>query len=597
VTIKKLLLILVSAIGVPILLVLLYFSYISAQIKSASYDQLEKVNHQERNLFDLQERLKDQASSLKEQNKVIENLKSIGDRLDQIKLLQSKYEALESKSLLAIVSRRVAQKNQYIEKSKDYRAYLNSLKQTFPTLYAELNQNLNKHIGDIDNAIIKFGGRNKSPATRLYLTKILPESNRIKGILDTKRQALEIQVDAQREAVKQSLTDLDQATKKMATAKTLVTQSATAVSESANQISGEANDLVGIAFAAIGLMVVVIPLIGLRMIRTILSPIHSAKHALVNISSQKNLALQVPKTWGEIGTLLSAVDSLLKELRGTFSHVRLSSDSFKKKATELNDIASKSASGTHEQLNLSNTLNHNLNTLNQSAQDTHTLMTDVQASIIDTQQSARVGSETINNSLLCFNDISKAVSQFQEETLALNKTVASVSTILQSVNEISRQTNLLALNAAIESARAGEHGRGFSVVAEEVRNLSQQTEVAVTEINSKLLNLQASVQNTEAVMESGLEISRKGTTLVSSAGSAINEIVNAIDAISESIIEATERSSRASSLSEEASEVLSKVKALADETNGISETLLDAASRCSKEANDLAENVRQYRVQ
>lgn len=237
-----------------------------------------------------------------------------------------------------------------------------------------------------------------------------------------------------------------------------------------------------------------------------------------------------------------------------------------------------------------------MDSLKSVAQHTFDLMSAFSVSVKQSQKVAQEGLTTINDGLSRFQDIIVVVENFQAETTALKQTVESVSGILQSVREISKQTNLLALNAAIESARAGEHGRGFSVVAEEIRNLSIQTENAVGEVDSKLERLQKSVDNTQQVVSSGLELSQEGAVAAESAGKSIVEITSGIDCMSTQINELNNYSQQSSNLSVESANLLTKVKAITDDNYQVTESLVVAASQSKTEAQRLAEFVRAYNV-
>ena len=96
--------------------------------------------------------------------------------------------------------------------------------------------------------------------------------------------------------------------------------------------------------------------------------------------------------------------------------------------------------------------------------------------------------------------------------------------IVQAIEDIAQQTNLLALNAAIEAARAGEHGRGFAVVADEVRKLAERSQVATKEVAALIKTLQTGIDDVSAAMQSGLEQVHAGTELAEAAGGALQRI-------------------------------------------------------------------------
>jgi methyl-accepting chemotaxis protein len=136
--------------------------------------------------------------------------------------------------------------------------------------------------------------------------------------------------------------------------------------------------------------------------------------------------------------------------------------------------------------------------------------------------SARTMTEATNKAL---EDSARMVAQLAEK-------VESIARVTGSIHDISDQTNLLALNAAIEAARAGEHGRGFAVVADEVRSLSRRTQEFTDEIRTTVDELKDLSEATTAAMEMGQTRSIESNRAIQEAAEAIHRIEQAIDAVS-----------------------------------------------------------------
>jgi len=161
------------------------------------------------------------------------------------------------------------------------------------------------------------------------------------------------------------------------------------------------------------------------------------------------------------------------------------------------------------------------------------------------------GKENISSMLSSISDLASNVETASSSSLELKQQASSIEQIVNIINDIAEQTNLLALNAAIEAARAGEQGRGFAVVADEVRTLAQRTQSSTSEIRNTIENIQKQVSITADTMANCSTQVQKGIQLAEDASQSFDSVSLAMTEVSDRCIQVASASEQQSSVSEE----------------------------------------------
>lgn len=188
------------------------------------------------------------------------------------------------------------------------------------------------------------------------------------------------------------------------------------------------------------------------------------------------------------------------------------------------------------------------------------------------------------------NEVERAATAIQK----LEEDSDSIGAILEVIRGIADQTNLLALNAAIEAARAGEHGRGFAVVADEVRTLAQRTQEATEEINDMIARLQEGSRNAVSVMSEGrkqAEISVDQSVKAGDSLQAINDSVGSISELNQQIVQTVTQNASASS---ELTAHIEKIRAISDEGKDHARQRSELCEQLDGAVNRLQRGVQQY---
>jgi methyl-accepting chemotaxis protein len=283
------------------------------------------------------------------------------------------------------------------------------------------------------------------------------------------------------------------------------------------------------------------------------------------------------------------LDTSIKKLNNTLVRVQ---ESVAATASASNQISSSSvqlAAGAQEQ-------NEQTNQLARAIEEmTKTILDTTKNSSLAAEAAKKAGSiakdggsvvaETING----MNRIAQVVRKSAETINALGKSSDQIGEIAQVIDDIADQTNLLALNAAIEAARAGEQGRGFAVVADEVRKLAERTTKATKEIAMMIKQIQKDTNGAVSSMEEGTKEVEKGKLLADQAGKSLNQIINGTEQVVDIITRVAAASEEQSSTSEQISRSIEAIGNVTHENS----TGVQEIARASEDLNRLTINLQE----
>jgi len=213
-----------------------------------------------------------------------------------------------------------------------------------------------------------------------------------------------------------------------------------------------------------------------------------------------------------------------------------------------------------------------------------------------TTDSATTGASVVNETIAGMNVIASRVRQTSKTIEALGTRSEQIGEIIGTIEDIADQTNLLALNAAIEAARAGEQGRGFAVVADEVRALAERTTKATREIGEMIKGIQQETKEAVKAMEEGVHEVEKGAVSSQRSGQALEEILVGINEVSMQVNQiATAAEQQTATTTEVTSNILQITVVVHQTAQGASETAT-AAAQLNENASELQQLVRQFRL-
>jgi methyl-accepting chemotaxis protein len=232
-------------------------------------------------------------------------------------------------------------------------------------------------------------------------------------------------------------------------------------------------------------------------------------------------------------------------------------------------------------------------TINEIAQNT----SNIAASSDDTMKIAVDGSRVVENTIREVLEIEKAISQSVSIVTTLGSRSKEIGEIVDVINDIADQTNLLALNAAIEAARAGEQGRGFAVVADEVRKLAEKTSKATTEIGGMIQAIQNETEKTVLSMEESFKMVNSGVDYSKQAGNALTNIVGSIKDLQINIQHIASATDEMSSVFDKLEEDIETVGTFSEKIDASSDKVAKSAMELNSSSSNLQGVVGQFKLE
>jgi len=298
----------------------------------------------------------------------------------------------------------------------------------------------------------------------------------------------------------------------------------------------------------------------------------------------------------EIGDLIRGIGDMQAKLKSMIGQITQTTDSLSDVTEKMNAIAEHSDAAFEQQQDEISQIVVAVSEMSSASREVSQNIT----------QSATATSDVRDENIKCENTVKDAIgtlhtlsAKLDEATNTMNEVAQNsddVSTVLDVINGIAEQTNLLALNAAIEAARAGEQGRGFAVVADEVRSLATRTQESTEQIKEMIDRLQAGTRSGVDVMQQSQEFAQQAVDRSTEAGDSLTDISRNISLINDKNLQIASAAEEQSCVSEEVNTKMSGVSEAASENAASVKRSVESTHDVSLAANQLHELVAQFKI-
>ncbi|OEE75124.1 chemotaxis protein [Enterovibrio norvegicus FF-162] len=347
----------------------------------------------------------------------------------------------------------------------------------------------------------------------------------------------------------------------------------------------------------IGVLILAITFfIGWHIARSVRKPLSSTLAVLEAITEGDMTQRIEVKEHNEFGQLADHINTLAANLQGILKQLRDAAEDQAQVAAENQSTTQTAKAQLNEQRQQTPAVAAAMTQMEHSVRDVASSAQQTMDKVMEVSDAAAKGREIMTRSISTTHQLSTRLDDSVNVVSSLQEMTSNIETILDVISNIADQTNLLALNAAIEAARAGEQGRGFAVVADEVRVLAKRTSDSTSEIEEMISKLQTQSSEAVAVMQECVDEMSHSVTQASDANSAMEEIESIIMMISDMSSQIAQAATEQRTTSADIARNVEHISFIADSSYSAMQNVAGASERLDKQAVSQNELVHKFTV-